>query len=201
MKFFYVLFVKENIRTIGIDDAAFDRNESTKAFVFGVVVRGYSLVEGILRTEVQIDGMDATDRIVSMINKSKFNDQLRAIFLRSSTIAAFNIIDMKTLSIETSIPVITILSEVPVESDVKQAIENLPDWKFRLNVLKNNPEIEKISFTNKEGRKCKGLIQQVGLDSIKETKNLLELSCFSSCLPEGLRLADKIGQSFKGFTF
>ena len=55
--------MKENNRTIGIDDAAFNREKSTKTFVFGVVVRGYSLVEGVLRTEVQIDGISATKKI------------------------------------------------------------------------------------------------------------------------------------------
>ena len=191
--------MKKNIRTIGIDDAAFDRKESTKTFVFGIVVRGYSLVEGVLRTEAQIDGLNATGKIIAMIMESKFHNQLRTIFLRSSTIAAFNIIDMNLLFEKTSIPVITILSEIPEENGIKKAISNLPNWEKRLNILDNNPPIQEINFNNKEGRDCKGLIQQVGLQNTKEVIDLLQLSCYSSCIPEGLRLADKIGQSFKEF--
>ena len=58
-----ILVVKSNIRTIGIDDAAFQREKSSKTFVFGVVIRGHSFAEGILRTDVEIDGMNATDKI------------------------------------------------------------------------------------------------------------------------------------------
>ena len=190
--------MKENIRTIGIDDSAFDRLKSTKTFVFGIIVRGYSLVEGDLRTEIQIDGLEATEKIVSMIVNSKYHKQLKAIFLRSSTIAAFNIIDMNLLYEKTSIPVITILTERPDEDNVENAISNLEDWKDRLNILNKNPPIKEISFYNKERRECVVLVQQVGLN-MSEIKKLLKISCYSSCIPESLRLADKIGQSFKGF--
>jgi len=190
--------VKENIRTIGIDDSAFDRLKSTKTFVFGIIVRGNSLVEGVLRTEIQIDGLKATEKIVSMITNSKYHKQLKAIFLRSSTIAAFNIIDMNLLYEKTSIPVITILTERPDEDNVENAISNLDDWKDRLNILNKNPPIKEISFYNKERRECVVLVQQVGLN-MSEIKKLLKISCYSSCIPESLRLADKIGQSFKGF--
>lgn len=201
MKQFYEIFVKKNIRTIGVDDAAFSRNESINAFVFGIVVRGHSLVEGVLRTEVQVDGLDATDKIVSMIVESKFHEQLRAIFLRSSTIAAFNIINMNVLYEKTTIPVITILSEFPVETDMEQAIKNLPDWEQRLSILRSNPPIRKIIYKNKESRECNVLVQQIGLNRDKEIKELLQISCYTSCIPEGLRLADKIGQSFRDFIF
>lgn len=191
--------MKENIRTIGIDDAAFDRSISTKTFVFGIVVRGNSLVEGVIRTEIQVDGIDATEKIVEMIIESKFHEQLRAIFLRSSTIAAFNVINMNTLFEKTSIPVITLLSELPNEKDVKTAVSNLPEWKKRLSILNSNPPIKKINYRNKDNRDCKSFIQQVGLENDKEIRELLQLACFSSCIPESLRLADKIGQSFKNF--
>jgi len=192
--------VKENIRTIGIDDAAFNRSKSTKTFVFGVIVRGYNLVEAVLRTEILIDGIEATKRITSMIVKSKYHEQLRAIFLRSSTIAAFNIIDMNMLSKVTSIPVITVLSEIPDENDVKKALSNLPDWDFRLDILNRNPPIEKVKYTNREGRDCEVLIQQVGLSDKSNINKILQISSYSSCIPESLRLADKIGKSFKDYT-
>lgn len=191
--------MKKNIRTIGIDDAAFNRRKSNKTFVFGVVVRGCSLVEGVLRTEVQIDGVEATDKIVDMILDSKHHVQLKAIFLRSATIAAFNIIDMNMLRTKTSLPVIAILSELPNESEVKKALSNLPDWEYRLNILNHNPPIDKIEFKNQKGRDCKVFFQQVGMSEKSKIKELLRITSYSSCLPENLRLADKIGQSFKDF--
>ena len=191
--------MKKNIRTIGIDDAAFDRNKSSKVFVFGVVVRGNDLVEGILRTQVTVDGLDATENIISLLNKSKFKEQVKAIILGSATIAAFNIIDMNEIYQETNIPIISILHELPDNIEVKKALSHLPDWEKRHEILISNPTLERIEFTNQSGRQCKIYVQYLGFEDINEVKNLIKNTTFTSCIPESLRLADMIGQNFKDF--
>ena len=191
--------VKKNIRTIGIDDAAFQRGKSSKTFVFGVVVRGHTLVEGILRTDVEIDGINASERISEMITGSKFHDQLKAIFLGSSTIAAFNVIDFNLLYEQTSLPTISILSVLPDNKEVKNALSHLPDWEKRLAILSSNPPIKKISFVNQSGRNFNMYVQYIGFDEIKDVERILQISTYSSSIPECLRLADLIGRSFQSF--
>ncbi|MCG3222052.1 MAG: DUF99 family protein [Candidatus Heimdallarchaeota archaeon] len=191
--------MKKDIRTIGIDDAAFQRESSKNTFVFGVITRGYNLVEGILRTTVIVDGLDATEKISKMIIESKFRDQLKAIVLGSSTIAAFNIIDLKKLYESTSIPVITILSQLPNEKEVKGALSHLADWEERYEVLKLNPPLQKMEFKNQMSRICKMYVQHIGFKDEKEVKELLQFTTYSSSIPEGLRIADMIGQSFKNY--
>ena len=192
--------MKSNVRTIGIDDAAFQREKSSKTFVFGVVIRGYSLVEGVLRTEIEIDGMDATDKICSMITKSKFHKQLKAIILGSSTIGAFNIINLNFLYEQTSIPAITVLPQLPKSNEVKEALSHLQDWKNRYDILDSNPPIHKMEFLNQIGRKCNAYVQQIGFEEIEMVKDILQITSYSSATPECLRLADLIGRSFKSFT-
>jgi endonuclease V-like protein UPF0215 family len=189
--------VKKDIRTIGIDDAAFQRDSSKKTFVFGVIMRGYSLVEGILRTDVTVDGLDATERISKMIMKSKFVDQLKAIIFGSSTIAAFNVIDLQKLNEYTSIPVITVLPQLPNEKEVKEALSHLLDWEKRHNILEHNPPLQKIKFKNQMDRICEMYVQHIGFENEKEVREILQFTTYSSSIPEGLRLADMIGQSFK----
>jgi endonuclease V-like protein UPF0215 family len=191
--------VKKDIRTIGIDDAAFQRENSKNAFVFGVIMRGYNLVEGIIRTTVKIDGLDATDKISKMISENKFIDQLKAIVLGSSTIAAFNIIDLKKLYENTSIPVMTVLSQLPNEKEVKGALSHLADWEERFEILKLNPPLQEMVFENQMGRICKMYVQHIGFKDDKVVKELLQFTTYSSSIPEGLRLADMIGQSFKNY--
>ncbi|MCG3226441.1 MAG: DUF99 family protein [Candidatus Heimdallarchaeota archaeon] len=191
--------MKKNIRIIGIDDAAFQRESSTNTFVFGVIMRGYNLVEGILRTTVKVDGLDATEKISKMIIESKFIDQLKAIVLGSSTIAAFNIIDLRKLYENTSIPVMTVLSQLPNEKEVKGALSHLVDWEERYEVLKLNPPLQKMEFKNQMNRICNTYVQHIGLKDEKEVKELLQFTTYSSSIPEGLRLADMIGQSFKNY--
>ncbi len=192
--------MKAHIRTIGIDDSAFQRGKSSKTFVFGVVVRDYSLIEGVLRTEVEIDGLDATSKIANMILQSNFQDQLKAIILGSSTIAAFNVINLNLLCEKTEIPVINILNQLPNETEVKKALSHLSDWKLRYEILTNNPPIQRIEFENQIGNKYETNIQQIGFSELKEVRNILKITSFSSSIPECLRIADLIGQSFKTFT-
>ncbi len=191
--------MKDCIRTIGVDDAAFQRKTSKNAFVFGVIVRGHTLVEGIVRTIIEIDGWDATEKIGEMIISSKYATQLRAIILGSSTIAAFNIIDLKNLFNLTDIPVITILPTLPNKEDVKKALSNLENWNEKYNILTSNPPIEEIVFKNQIGKQYKKFFQQVGFTSTEQVREVIEISTHSSSIPESLRLADMIGQSFKNY--
>ena len=117
--------MKNFIRTMGIDDAAFQRKDSKNTFVFGVVVRGHNLVEGVVRTTVKIDGWDATEKISRMISSNKFTDQLKSIMFGSATIAAFNIIDLNELYETLGIPLLVILHSEPNEKDVVNALKNL----------------------------------------------------------------------------
>ena len=191
--------MKDCIRTIGVDDAAFQRKTSKNAFVFGVIVRGYNLVEGILRTIIEIDGWDATEKIGEMLVSSKYVTQLRAIILGSSTIAAFNIIDLRNLFNITNIPVITVLPTLPNEEDVKTALSNLENWNEKYKILTSNPPIEEIVFKNQIGKQYKKFFQQVGFTNTEQVKEIIEISTHSSSIPECLRLADMIGQSFKKY--
>ena len=193
--------MKKQIRTIGIDDAAFTRDKSSKTFVFGVIVRGSNLVEGIVKTEIVVDGLDATNKIGKMIIQSKFSNQLKAIILNSTTIGAFNIINMYELYEITGIPVITILTKLPNDEEVEKALSNFTDFQKRFETLQNNPSREVIIFENQNKQKCKVYVQQIGLESIREVKMLLSFIVNSSCVPECLRLADLIGKSFKDFIF
>jgi len=189
--------MKEHIRTIGIDDAAFNRNKSRKTFVFGVVVRGNDIVEGVLRTEVTVDGLDATKRISSMIIKSKFASQIKVIFLASSTIAAFNIIDLRRLSKETKLPVVTILKKKPDEKMVQTALTLLKDSEKRVQILSNNPNFEPISFVKSE-RSCEIFVQRVNI-SLSDVKEIIKITTRTGCTPESLRLADMIGKAFRDY--
>ena len=189
--------MKDNVRFIGIDDAAFNREKSQKTFVFGVVTRGHNLIEGILRTDIMIDGLDATTKIRKMINESKFIGQLKAIILGSSTIGAFNLINFKELYTETNIPIISVLSSLPDETKVKAALKHLSDGDERFKILSSNPPVQEIEYVNQAGRNCKMHVQQMGLNNLEDVREILKISSFASFLPECLRIADLIGQSFK----
>src|SRR3990170_6644040 len=89
--------VKPEIRVLGVDDGAFVPHGKGSADIVGVVYRGGLWLEGVMRTEVEIDGMDTTEKIAAMIVDSPHYDQIRVVILNGITFAGFNIVDMKEL--------------------------------------------------------------------------------------------------------
>src|SRR3989338_1637629 len=168
--------LKKEIRVIGIDDAPFDRLKRGKTLVVGTVFRGGLFMDGVLATKAAIDGNDATKKIMMMINKSKFKPQLRCIFLDGIAVGGFNIIDIKELSKKTSLPVIVVIRKRPDIESMKRAL------------IKINKK-SKIKLLEKAGRIYAAgtiYIQLAGL-SLEKAKEILEISCTRSHIPEALR--------------
>ncbi len=67
-------------RFLGVDDSF---NEKKCCMVGCVTCDGY--VEGFLYTEIEIDGLDATDKLIGMVKRSKFREQIKCIFLPGIT--------------------------------------------------------------------------------------------------------------------
>ena len=54
--------MKSEIRVLGVDDGKFVPHSEGKASVVGVVFRGGCSIEGVMHTNIAIDGFDATIR-------------------------------------------------------------------------------------------------------------------------------------------
>jgi len=100
--------VKPEIRVVGIDDGVFVPHTHGKCDVIGIVFRGGYWLDGVMRTQVEIDGLDATDKIAEMITGSPHYGQLRVIMLDGVTFAGFNVVDTMRLHETTLLPVIAI---------------------------------------------------------------------------------------------
>jgi endonuclease V-like protein UPF0215 family len=60
--------MKKGIRVAGIEGARFTFEEE-KTMIYCVITRGKSYVEKIVATEIEIDGKDATEKIVKMMKE------------------------------------------------------------------------------------------------------------------------------------
>ena len=114
--------IKQEIRIVGFDDAPFIPRSKGKVPVIGVVFRGGSFLDGVLRTDVTIDGMDATQILIDVINRSKHKQQLRAIMLKGITVGGFNMIDIAELNEKTGLPIIVVNRKMPNLKDIKNAL-------------------------------------------------------------------------------
>jgi len=177
--------IKSEIRILGIDDSVFTPRTKGKADIIGVVYRGGQWLDGIMRTQIEIDGLDATKKIAKMIKNSPHYQQIRVIMLDGVTFAGFNIVDIKELFQKTGLPVITVTREKPNFRDIKKALKNLPDTEKRWNAIQNAGEIFKVQ--TREGKEP----VHIGVAGISESdaEKILKKTSTRSNIPEALRVA------------
>ena len=173
--------LKKEMRVIGIDDAPFNKFKGGKVLVVGAVFRGGSFLDGVLSTKANVDGNNATEKIIEMINKCKFKPQLQCIFLDGIAVGGFNVIDVKELNKKTRIPVIIIIRRNPNLKKIKETL-------IRINKKNKIKLIEKAGSVVPVG---KIYIQLTGL-SIEKAKEILKIVCTRSLIPEPIRIAHLI---------
>ncbi|UCE15884.1 MAG: DUF99 family protein [Candidatus Bathyarchaeota archaeon] len=177
--------VKPEIRVLGIDDGVFVPHTKGVVDVVGVVYRGGYWLDGVMRTEVEVDGMDATEKIASMIMGSPHYDQVRVVVLDGVTFAGFNVVDIKELFRKVELPVITVTREKPDFEEIKKALENLPESDKRWKAMKNAGKIIAV-HTRERGEAV--YVQIAGI-SENDAKKILRSTSTRSSVPEALRVA------------
>ncbi|MDW5551278.1 DUF99 family protein [Methanosarcina sp.] len=175
--------IKPEIRILGIDDSALF-NE--KVMIVGAVFRGGNWIDGVLRSEITKDGLDATEVICRMIKKSKHYGQIRTVILDGITYGGFNVVDIQMLYRETGIPVVVVMRSYPDFEKIKSALKYFSDGDERLMIIKRAGKIERIS-----GEKSPIYIQRAGI-GIETVKKIIRLTSIRSNIPEPLRVAHLI---------
>lgn len=170
---------------MGIDDSALI---SESIIIIGAFFRGGQWLDGVLRSEITRDGMDATDRIIEMARKSKHFPQIKAIMLDGVTYGGFNPVDIVRLNEETDIPVIVLMRDLPDFDKIETALSFLPEYRKRLEIIRKAGEITPV-ITKDESNPV--FIQCCGIRS-EFAANIVKISSTRSNIPEPLRVAHLI---------
>ncbi len=186
--------VKPEIRIVGVDDGFFVPHTKGKCGVIGVVFRGGYWLDGVMRTQVEIDGMDATERIAGMIMGSPHYGQLRVIMLSGVTFAGFNVVDTVRLFEATGLPVIAVTREEPDFVDIRKALEHLPFADDRWRAMKNVDKLVKV--VTRSGEEAI-FIQVTGME-VDIAKKIVKSTSTRSNVPEALRVAHLIASGLTG---
>ncbi len=136
--------VKPEIRVLGVDDGEFIPRSKSQVLVVGVVFRGGYWLDGIMHTEVEVDGFDATSKISAMITSSPHHKQLRVVMLNGVTFAGFNVVDIKALNKGTGLPVVAVTREKPDLATIHDALRNLPESEVRWKAVVNAGEVFEV---------------------------------------------------------
>ena len=177
--------IKPEIRILGIDDSALISNSIT---IIGAVFRGGEWLDGVLRSEITRDGMDATDVIIEMVASTKHYNQIRIIMLDGVTYGGFNPVDIVRIYEETELPVIVIMRACPDFEKIKTALENLPEPQERLKIIRRAGRIMRVVTRDPSNPIY---IQCAGIDR-EDARRIVQLSSTRSNVPEPLRVAHLI---------
>src|SRR5256712_1265292 len=127
--------MKAKSRFLGIDDAPFRFSDETVPVV-GVVVQAPSYIEGVLTTLAEVDGHDATERIASMVRRSRYRAGLAAILIDGTAVGGFNVIDIDAVRAAVDRPVVTVTRKKPNLGSIETALRRrFDDWQERLPAL------------------------------------------------------------------
>ena len=187
--------IKPEIRVLGVDDGVFIPHSKGLVDVVGIVFRGGYWLDGVMRTEIEVDGLDATEKIASMIIESPHYKQLRIIMLSGITFAGFNVVDIKELYSKTSLPVIALTRDLPKMEEIRQALENLPEKERRWKAILNAGEIFEVQ--TREGEEP--IYMQIAGIEREDAEKIVKITSTRSNIPEPLRVAHIIASGLTKF--
>ena len=137
MSFFRLHGVKREIRVVGIDDGNFFLRGVGKVNLVGVVFRGGEWVDGVLRTKIDVDGFDATKKIVKMVRESNHYGQIRVLMLTKICFGKSNIVDVEKVFRSVKRPVIVFMRKPLNMGRLKLRVKDTKNETEKLRVLEN----------------------------------------------------------------
>jgi endonuclease V-like protein UPF0215 family len=178
--------IKPEIRVLGIDDGKFNPHTEGNVIVVGVVFRGGYSVDGVMHTKIAVDGLDATGKLISMINGSHHRRQLRLVMLNGITFAGFNVVNLKKLYSATCLPVLALTHKKPDLNRIHKALKKLPNANERWAIILEAGEIHEVI-----SKGTKIYVEIAGV-SLVDAQKIIALTSTRSSFPEPLRVAHLI---------
>ncbi len=177
--------IKKEIRILAWDDGPFEFKKRGKDILIGVISRGAVTIDGILKTEIEIDGLDATEKIIEKTIKTKHKD-LRVMMLDGITFAGFNIVDIKEIYKKTKIPVIVVNRKKPNFKKFISTLKKLSHPEKRLKCVENAGPIYWANVKNRRiCFQCSGIKRE-------DAEKIIKITSTMSLIPEPLRIAHLI---------
>ncbi|MHC1592937.1 MAG: endonuclease dU [Methermicoccaceae archaeon] len=180
--------LKHEIRVLGVDDSPL---VAQSVLVVGALFRGAEWLDGVMRTYITKDGMDATEKIAEMVCASKHHTQIRAMLLDGITYGGFNVVDIHALHELTSVPAIAVMRNFPDLESMQRAVQHVSEPEFRYSLLLKAGGFTKV-ITRDEGRPL--YIQTAGIEP-EDGAQIVRRTTVHANIPEPLRAAHMISSA------
>jgi len=122
-----------------VDDSPFEFGDR-RSLVVGALVRVPDYLEAVMRTEVEVDGLDSTDRLVEMVSSSRYREQVKLVVVDGIALGGFNVLDLASFHERTGIPVATVTRDEPDMREIEAALrKHFDDWEGRMSLIRRTP--------------------------------------------------------------
>ena len=175
--------LKKGIRVIGFDDGPFKHRQKEDALLVGVMIQVKEYVDGVISANIAVDGLDVTEKIISLVNRPKYINQVQLIILNSIAFAGFNLADIQKINEETGKPVIAVVRKRPDTDKFKKAAARLPDFERRLRIIERAGE---VNMADLDGKTL--YFQSAGI-TYEDAVMMLKKTRKRSAIPEAVRIA------------
>lgn len=179
--------MKKETRILAFDDCAFTFSQR-RVLVVGVVFRGGNFIDGLLSFSIKKDGNDVTEKLISSVKNSRHCKQISYVMMKGISFGGLNIADIEEIHEKTGKPVIVIQRKISEINSFIDALRKFKGSKKRIAAVKNAGAFHK----NK-----KIFFQFCGC-SENEAREVLDLTCTRSNLPEPLRVVHIIASGLSG---
>lgn len=176
--------IKPGIQVVAIDDQLHQRSDATTKLAF--VFCAGTVIEKVLSAEIDVDGMNSTETIITTL--TPFKDQFRLILLHGITVGGLNIVDIEAVHEALGHPVIAVTENQPEGDTIFDAIKHAPrEPEHRTMIEKAGPMHVVIPRPRETGvyYYIKGIDEKLASQYLKKF-------AIRSRLPECLLLAHKI---------
>jgi endonuclease V-like protein UPF0215 family len=168
-----------------VDDAPFDKGQTTPVPIVGVTMEGADRIESIALGQFPVDGEDVTGYLAAWIGGLRSRPALQGVILGGITVAGLAVVDVVDLAERLRLPVLIVTRRNPVGSDLADALRSA-GLDHRLLLLERVPRAFGVGD---------GLYLAHAGTSRADAERLVLSSIAKSRLPEPLRVAHLIGQA------
>ncbi|WP_290901910.1 DUF99 family protein [Ferroglobus sp.] len=172
--------MKKKVRVVGFDDSF----KGDDCYLVGCVTES-RYVEGFMVEKISVDGFDATEKIVKMISKSKFREQLKCVFLSGITFGGFNVVDIEEVYKKTGVPVVVIMRKKPNMERIREAIKNVSMPEIRMKFFERAGEIYELG----------NLFVQIKGCDLDFAEEVIKETTAKGNVPEALRIAHLVASA------
>ncbi|MCL5434229.1 MAG: DUF99 family protein [Candidatus Marsarchaeota archaeon] len=151
--------LKKGVRILAIASGPIQTSRKSTILV-GVVFRD-GTIEGVLSESIAVNGADATEKIVRMVLRSRFREQIKIVASNGIAIAGLNVLDLGLMERRLRVHTVVLTRKKPHEGELLMALRRFGEAGGK-NV---ESRIEEVKTANLRGfSRIGGFYLQSGLD-------------------------------------